>query len=101
MKNQKLKANKQKAPTRVGSTRLLAAVNEERILQLSNDLSEGIKSGTVCEWRSVAKYFRDALDKAHNDINAIRPSVAAMVLGTNCIRHAHAEMDVWLKKVSS
>lgn len=93
--------SKTKSAAAVRSSDLLAAVNEERILQLSNDLSEGIKSGTVKEWRAVAYYFRHKLDTAHNDINAIRPSVAAMVLGTNCIRHAHAEMDVWLEKVSS
>lgn len=86
---------------KVRSSALLAASSEERILQLSNDLSEGIKSGTVKEWRTVAKYFRDALDRAHNDINAIRPSVAAMVMGQNCVRFAHEEMDAWLKRVSS
>ena len=80
---------------------LMAALSEERILQLSNDLSEGINSGTVKDWRAVAKYFRDQLDRAHNDINAIRPSVAAMVMGQNCVRFAHAEMDAWLKRVSS
>ena len=86
---------------KVRSSALLAASSEERILQLSNDLSEGIKSGSVKEWRTVAKYFRDQLDRAHNDINAIRPSVAAMVMGQNCVRFAHEEMDAWLKRVSS
>jgi hypothetical protein len=99
MKNKKSKVNKQH--TWVGAARLLANISDERILQLSNDLSEGIRSGDVSEWRSVAKYFRDALDKAHNDINAIRPAVAAMLTGTSCVQHAHAEMDQWLKKVVS
>ena len=84
-----------------GAAGLLAVLPEERILQLSNDLSEGMKSGTVQEWRSVAKYFRDQVDRAHNDINSIRPSVAAMVMGQNCVRYAHKEMEAWLKRVRS
>lgn len=80
---------------------LTAAISEERVLQLSNDLSEGIASGSVREWRAVAKYFRDALDQAHNDLNAIRPTVSAMVLGQRCVQHALTEMDGWLKRVKS
>lgn len=81
--------------------RLVSCLSEDRILQLSNDMSEGIASGTVKDWRAVAKYFRDQLDRAHNDINSIRPSVAAMVMGQNCVTYAHAEMDAWLKRVRS
>ena len=81
--------------------RLVSCISEERILQLSNDMSEGIASGTVGEWRAVAQYFRNQVDKAHNDINSIRPSVAAMVMGQNCVNYAHAEMDAWLKRVVS
>ena len=80
---------------------LVAAISEERILQLSNDLSEGIASGTVREWRAVAKWMHDQADKAQNDINSIRPTVAAMVTGSKCVQYAHAEMDEWLKRVVS
>lgn len=83
------------------SSDLLAAISEERILQLSNDLSEDIASGTVLEWRRVAKYFRDQLDRAHNDINSIRPSVSAMVTGMNIVNFSKHEMDAWLNRVSS
>ena len=92
---------KQKHKRTASSTALMASIDEERILQLSNDLSEAIKSGTVKEWRAVAYYFRRKMDKAYNDINSIRPSVAAMVAGQNCVRFAHEEMDAWLKRVSS
>lgn len=80
---------------------LLAAIDEKRILQLSNDMSEGIKSGTTREWRAVAYYFRHKLDTAYNDINAIRPTVAAYVAGRNILNHAGPEMEGWLKRVSS
>ena len=103
--------NKKKATTKrktgeqsrtAGSlARCVSCITEERILQLSNDLSEGIATGTVRDWRAVARYWRDKLDKAHNDINSIRPSVAAMVMGQNCVRFAHREMEEWLKRVSS
>lgn len=92
---------KPNTPKTVRSGELWAAISEERILQLSNDLSEGIKSGTVREWRTAAKYFRDQLDRAHNDINSIRPSVAAMVTGMNIVNFSRQEMDEWLKRVSS
>jgi hypothetical protein len=98
MKSKPIKPKRQR-PLR--STVLLAGIDEERILQLSNDLSENIKSGTVKEWRSVAYYFRHKLDQAHNDINSIRPSVAAMVTGMRCVQFSHQEMDQWLKRVHS
>lgn len=99
MKNTKTKRTDK---ARSGSLqRLVSCLSEEQILQLSNDMSEGIASGTVKDWRAVAKYFRDQLDRAHNDINSIRPSVAAMVMGQNCVTYAHAEMDAWLKRVRS
>lgn len=81
--------------------KLTTSISEKRILQLSNDLSENIPSGTVQEWRSVAKYFRDKLDKAHNDLNSVRPSVAALVFGNKAAHFALSEMDAWLKRVES
>lgn len=80
---------------------LTSNISEEKILQLSNDLSEGIASGSTKDWRAVALYFRQQLDKAHNDINAIRPSIAAMVHGQRCVQFAHSELSAWLEKVKS
>lgn len=82
-------------------TVLIAPIREERILKLSNDLSEGINSGTIKEWRAVAYYFRNRMDAAHNDINDIRPTVAAYVAGRNILSHAGPEMEQWLKRVKS
>lgn len=90
------KNHKAKKPTRK-PLKLLADIKEERILQLSNDLSEGIKSGTVKEWRTVAMYYRKVLDHAYT----IRPSVSALLLGTDLITTARTELREWLKDVKS
>lgn len=42
----------------------MSRIGENRILQLSNDLSENIQSGRVDEWRAVALYFRRRLEDA-------------------------------------
>lgn len=41
----------------------MRTITEERILQLSNDLSEGIRgTGSRWEWMMVAAYWRDSQD---------------------------------------
>lgn len=47
------------------------ATAEDRILQLSNDLSEGIDSGTRAEWMAAARYFRDHLDTVQRELDAL------------------------------
>lgn len=94
-------SSKRKRGRQLRSTGLLAAIDEDRILQLADDLSNNIASGTTREWRAVAYYYRHKLDAAYNDINAIRPTVAACVAGRNILNHAGAEMEGWLKRVSS
>ena len=44
--------------------RLVRILSEDRCLQLSNDLSEDIASGTLREWRGVASFWRDRFDEA-------------------------------------
>lgn len=51
---------------------LIADISEDRIAQLSNDLSEGIHSGTVAEWRKVALYFREKSDIQYRNIISIK-----------------------------
>ena len=75
---------------------LIANISEERILQLSNDISEDIKSGTLSEWRAVAVYFRSLFDKERRDIYRIRCSIAAYVCGQKIIHHSTQELDGWL-----
>ena len=92
---------KQKTLKRGAMDSCMNRISEERILQLFNDFSEGEATGTVKDWRAVALYWRNALNRAINDINAIRPSVAAMYLGQECIKRAHSDMAEWLKRVKS
>ena len=40
-----------------GPSGSLPSISEERILQLSNDQAEGYKTGTIEEWRAVARYW--------------------------------------------
>jgi len=79
----------------------VSSISEKQILDLSNDMTEGITSGTVAQWRAVALYFRNKLDLAHNHINAIRPSVAAYVAARSILKHAGPEMETWLQRVKS
>jgi hypothetical protein len=65
--------SKKRQSNTVKRGRLVSQLSKERILQLSNDLSEDIQSGSVQDWRTVAQYFRDELD-----INSIRLSVAVI-----------------------
>lgn len=77
------------------------SISEERILKLSNDLSEGIKSGTVEEWRTVARYWRNCHDMTLNKINSVRPSIAALVMGRDMFVMGTAELKTWLAQQCS
>ncbi len=59
---------------------LVAKISEDRILQLSNDMSEDMASGTTAEWRAVALYFRNEVDDQQNRINAMRGEVITFSL---------------------
>lgn len=79
---------------------LVKAISEERILQLSNDLSEDIRSGTVEEWRAVALYFRKELDASVNRLNQVRPSIAALVSAHKLNQYAMTELSTWTEKLA-
>jgi hypothetical protein len=83
---------------RVGTGRLVQPISEARILQLSNDLSENIASGTVKEWRSVAYYFRQKLDTAEQDLSAIQTSIVAATTAEGMRNFALVEMSQWVKR---
>ena len=72
-------------------------VTEERILQLSNDISEGIKSGNLREWIEVAKYFRREHDRLWNDLGRLRCEVAVLVTSQEMHRLASQGLSTWLK----
>ena len=77
--------------------RMVSRCSEERILQLSNDVSEGIASGNVREWRAVALYFRNLFDKQHQSIGALRMSLAALTISEEMRTHAVREIAAWVK----
>lgn len=77
---------------------LCALISEDRILQLDNDLAENIKSGTVEEWRTVARYFHDENERLCNKLSAIRPSIAALITGSELLRLGQTELAAWLDK---
>lgn len=72
---------------------LVAKCSEERILKLSNDVSENMASGTVGEWRAVALYFRNELDKLYR----VRMSLAALNIAEDMRACALREVAAWLK----
>ena len=81
------------------SSDLLAAINEERIFQLLNDMAEDIKSGDVREWRRVARYLQNELQTLQNHLNSIRPTVAAMQCAFEMMAFGKTEMKQWLERM--
>ena len=77
---------------------LVAHISEERILGLSNDLSEVIASGNVREWRAVALYFRQQLDALQRKLNAVQPSIAALCTGGRMMTYGIQECQAWLDR---
>lgn len=73
-------------------------VTEERILQLSNDESEGTARGNLREWKAAALYFRREHDRLWNDVGALRCSIAALVCAQKMHNHAADEMAKWLDR---
>lgn len=53
---------------------------EERILQLTNDHAEGMRTGTAAEWRQVADYWRDQCEVLVRSRNRIRDAVTMLAL---------------------
>ena len=76
---------------------VLAAISEERILQLANDMSEGISSGATKEWRAVAYYFRMKMDEIHNRTASLHSTLAALQLSEQMRSMALQEVSAWLK----
>jgi len=85
-KPQRKKSLTKKAPT------------EERILQLLNDQAEDITSGTLREWREVARYVQNENSRLWNELGAVRPSIAALTAGLAMHHYAAKELEAWLKR---
>jgi len=58
-------------------------LTEERILQMSNDLSEGdCDYGTVKEWQAVVLYFRNAYDRELRKTSNFVHLASLLIIGT-------------------
>lgn len=90
------KTTKQSEARASSLKRVVSRCSEERILQLSNDMSEGIESGTVKEWRAVALYFRNLFDKERQSVASLRMSLAALNISEEMRGHALREIAAWL-----
>lgn len=98
MKPKKKRSGKRGADSLHG---VLAAISEERILQLSNDMSEGISSGTTKEWRAVAYYFRFKMDELKNRTTSLHSTLAALNLSEQMRTMALQEVSAWLKAANA
>ena len=78
--------------------RNLKPVTEARILQLSNDISEDITSGSLREWKAVALYFRREHDRVWNELGTVRCSIAATVGGRDIYSLGMKELTTWLNR---
>lgn len=74
------------------------SVTEDRILQLTNDQAEGIVSGSVREWREVARYWRDQHEQQTQRLMGLLPSVSALSLAKQIEQHALREIEAWAKR---
>lgn len=75
---------------------LVACISEERILQLSNDMSEDIRSGTVEEWRAVAKHFRTNHDRLWNELGVLRCEIVSAIHGDEIYQLGIKGLKTWL-----
>jgi hypothetical protein len=73
---------------------IAAKITEKRILQLSNDLSENIATGTTQEWRAVAKYFRDQFDDLHIKFMTARDAITLWAQFTHQLNRIAAELSL-------
>lgn len=77
---------------------LAKEISEERILQLSNDLSEGMASGTIQEWRSVALYWRNCYDQELSKVIDVRSALSPTLLGFNLFKLGVEDLQKWLNE---
>ena len=89
-----MRTSKRKTKRKSSRRSLVCKCSKERILQLSNDLSEGVSSGDVREWRAVALYFRNLFDQH----SGLRFSLAALTIAEEMRANAISEISKWVKE---
>lgn len=55
-----------------------------------------VNSGTAREWRAVACYFRNELDRKSQDMAGLRISLTALAIGDEMKAQAMREIRAWL-----
>lgn len=80
-------------------SKIIADIPEDRILQIANDVAEGVASGTKPELRAVIQYFQKALDKEVQRTNVAHMSVAMLVLGQELVDKHTAALRQWLEQL--
>lgn len=76
---------------------LVRFISEERILQLSNDLAEGIVTGTVAEWRAVARYWQNSTESERRNMMKIKVALKWGEWSKSAKAIAEKEITEWLK----
>jgi len=76
---------------------IIAHISEDRVGQLVNDMAENIPSGSVKEWRAVARFFQDRYRSEVNRTANLRLSLAALSIADEMRAVALPEIKQWLK----
>ncbi len=75
---------------------LVARITEERVKGLILDVSEGIESGDVAEWRAVAIKESMRADAQALNVMRLRDSLAALSLSEDMRALSIREIKAWL-----
>ncbi len=60
---------------------VMSALTPARVLELSNDLSEGEATGTLKDWRAVAYFWRAEADKTDRRLDVLLGAVRSLSMG--------------------
>ena len=80
---------------------IIPKLTQARIDQLSNDASEGMRTGTADEWRAVAMHFRAQADEARGLLRALDNSVRLRRTTQHFERLSIEEILDWAEKQKS
>ena len=75
-------------------------VKVDRILQITNDAAEGIRSGTREEWVAAAMYWRDANNAMWLELGKLRSSMIGLGLAADISPKAWGKIKLWFDRVT-
>lgn len=76
--------------------KLVAKISKERIYQLANDSTEDIESGTVEEWRAIAKYFQDRYGDSSAKLWDLKRAVKSMIISDRLAETMRNNVHKWM-----